>query len=111
MQWNVDLGQIEQVLINLIKNAHEACTDISNPDIRIDIRPDEYQRPVITVTDNGCGILPEVQDKIFVPFFTTKQGGSGIGLSICRQIIVAHKGSITIESELNRGTCVRIRIG
>ena len=111
MQWNVDQGQIEQVLINLIKNAHEACVDISNPDIQVNIRPDEYQRPIITVTDNGCGILPEVQDKIFVPFFTTKQGGSGIGLSICRQIIVAHKGSITIESEINQGTCVKVRIG
>jgi len=110
MQWNVDQGQIEQVLINLIKNAHEACVDIPNPDIQVNIHPDEYQRPVIIVTDNGCGILPEVQDKIFVPFFTTKQGGSGIGLSICRQIIVAHKGSIMIESEFNQGTCVKIRI-
>ena len=108
MQWNVDSGQIEQVLINLIKNAHEACADVSRPNIRVNIHPDEYQRPVITVTDNGCGILPEVQDKIFVPFFTTKQGGSGIGLSICRQIIVAHKGSITVESEFKQGTCVKI---
>ena len=108
MQWNVDQGQIEQVLINLIKNAHEACAEITNPNIQINISQDEYRRPIITVIDNGCGILPEVQDKIFVPFFTTKQGGSGIGLSICRQIIVAHNGSITVDSELNQGTCVRI---
>ena len=108
MYWNVDQGQIEQVLINLIKNANEACLDIPNPNIQVNIHLDEYQRPTIIVTDDGCGILPEVQDKIFVPFFTTKQGGSGIGLSICRQIIVAHNGSITVDSEPNRGTCVRI---
>lgn len=60
--------------------------------------------PVITVSDNGCGIVPEAMDKVFVPFFTTKQGGSGIGLSVCRQIMNRHGGSISVISEEEKGT-------
>jgi len=98
--------QIEQVLINLIKNAWEAYERNQSPEIKVHISKNEYQRPVIVVSDNGCGILPEVLDKIFVPFFTTKQGGSGIGLSICRQIMVSHGGNIKVESEPDKGTRV-----
>jgi nitrogen fixation/metabolism regulation signal transduction histidine kinase len=101
-----DRTQIEQVLINLIKNAHEACVGKQSPDIEVNISIREFQRPVITVSDNGCGILPDVLDKIFVPFFTTKTGGSGIGLSICRQILLLHGGNIMIESEPEKGTRV-----
>jgi nitrogen fixation/metabolism regulation signal transduction histidine kinase len=101
-----DRSQMEQVLINLIKNAREACHRSQSPEIKVHIFKNEYQRPVITVSDNGCGILADVQDKIFVPFFTTKTGGSGIGLSICRQILISHGGNITIESEPEKGTRV-----
>ena len=105
-----DRTQIEQVLINLIKNAWEACARNQSPEIKVHISRNEYRRPVIVVSDNGCGILPEVMDKIFVPFFTTKQGGSGIGLSICRQIIVSHGGNIKVESEPDKGTKVILSI-
>jgi len=101
-----DRTQIEQVLINLIKNAREATVRMQSPEIKVHIYKNEYQKPVIVVSDNGCGILPDVLDKIFVPFFTTKTGGSGIGLSICRQIMVSHGGNITVESEPNKGTRV-----
>ena len=101
-----DRTQIEQVLINLIKNAWEACSQMQTPDIKIRISKNEYQKPVIVVSDNGYGILPDVLDKIFVPFFTTKAGGSGIGLSICRQIMISHGGNITVESEPEKGTRV-----
>ena len=101
-----DRTQMEQVLINLIKNASEACSGKQSPEINVHISKNEYQRPVIVVSDNGCGILPDVLDKIFVPFYTTKTGGSGIGLSICRQILIAHGGNITIESEPDKGTRV-----
>jgi len=97
---------MEQVLINLIKNANDACCRNESPEINVRIYKNAYQNPVIVVSDNGCGILPEVQDKIFVPFFTTKTGGSGIGLSICRQIIVSHSGTINVESEPGKGTRV-----
>ena len=103
-----DRAQMEQVLINLLKNAWEACVRKQSPEINVSISKNEYQRPVIVVSDNGCGILPDVMDKIFVPFFTTKTGGSGIGLSICRQILVSHSGTITVESEPERGTRVML---
>jgi signal transduction histidine kinase len=97
---------MEQVLINLIKNAWEACARKQSPEVNVTISKNEYQRPFIVVSDNGCGILPEVLDKIFVPFFSTKTGGSGIGLSICRQILISHGGNITVESEPNKITRV-----
>ena len=59
----------------------------------------------LTVRDNGEGILPEVMDKIFVPFFTTKPSGSGIGLSLCKQIMNLHGGTITVSSEISKGSC------
>ena len=59
---------------------------------------------IISVIDNGSGIVPEVIDKVFVPFFTTKSKGSGIGLSLCRQIMNRHGGSISVISEEEKGT-------
>ncbi|MCD7849418.1 MAG: HAMP domain-containing histidine kinase [Parabacteroides sp.] len=99
----VDRSMIEQVLINLLKNAAEACKDCSFPEVRVNASRREGV-PVITVSDNGCGIVPEAMDKVFVPFFTTKQGGSGIGLSVCRQIMNRHGGSISVVSEEEKGT-------
>lgn len=98
-----DRGMIEQVLINLLKNAVEACTGSPSPEVRVEaFRRDGL--PVITISDNGSGIVPEALDKVFVPFFTTKPGGSGIGLSVCRQIMNRHGGNITVASEMEKGT-------
>ena len=95
----IDRSHIEQVLINLLKNAEEAVKDIEDKNISISARAEKPQHIItINVEDNGCGIMPEVLDRIFVPFFTTKPGGSGIGLSICRQIASLHGGSITVAS-------------
>lgn len=66
---------------------------------------------LITVSDNGDGILPEVQDKIFVPFFTTKPSGSGIGLSLCKQIMNRHGGNITVQSAVGKGSCFTLLFG
>jgi len=109
IQLFADRTQIEQVFINLIKNAWEACHDVPQPEIVVDVRKNEYQKPVITIYDNGHGIIPDAMDKIFVPFFTTKTGGSGIGLTICRQIMNLHHGSISVESEMDKGTKVVLR--
>ena len=109
IQLFADRAQMEQSLINLIKNAWEACCDSPLPYVNIDVYKNEYQKPVILISDNGCGIVPEALDKVFVPFFTTKTGGSGIGLSICRQIMNLHHGSISIESEVDKGTKVALR--
>lgn len=98
-----DRVMIEQVLINLLKNAVEASQERSYPKVWVEAFKREGVS-VITVSDNGYGILPEAVDKIFVPFFTTKQGGSGIGLSVCRQIMNRHGGSISVVSQEEIGT-------
>jgi signal transduction histidine kinase len=61
------------------------------------------------VADNGSGMTEEVLDKIFVPFFSTKKNGNGIGLSLCKQIMLVHKGSITVRSKENEGTAFYLR--
>ncbi|MEG2856359.1 sensor histidine kinase [Bacteroides sp.] len=101
----IDRAQIEQIVINLIKNAREACIRISHPEITVNLAKDAFGSIVLTVRDNGEGILPEVMDKIFVPFFTTKTTGSGIGLSLCKQLMNLHGGTITACSEKGKGSC------
>lgn len=101
----IDRTQIEQVLINLIKNAKEACSRKEHPRIEVKMLPALSWQCLITVSDNGEGILPEVQDKIFVPFFTTKPSGSGIGLSLCKQVMNRHGGNITVQSTVGKGSC------
>ncbi len=93
-----DEKQISQVLINLVKNAYQA--NINNPKTRIKVmsRLNIDGHPEIKVIDNGPGIPENLMDKIFVPFFTTKESGSGIGLSISRQIMQMHGGSLKIVS-------------
>lgn len=95
---------VEQVLINLIKNAMEALK--GTPGGRIEViaaRPREH-KTIVQVRDNGPGIEEEFRDQIFVPFFTTKAEGSGIGLSLSRQIMQMHRGSITMQTEIGEGT-------
>lgn len=101
--WNADRGQMEQVFLNLLKNAREACRNCPNPEIRVHACLKAKQIR-FTVSDNGEGILPEVRERIFVPFFTTKPNGSGIGLSLCRQIITLHDGCIQVHSEPDQGS-------
>ena len=107
----IDRSQMEQVLINLLKNAGEACMDQPNPEVVVET---DYQAENhifrLSVTDNGCGILPEVVDRIFIPFFTTKPTGSGIGLSLCKQIMTLHGGSIRVKSELGKGSCFTLKL-
>jgi two-component system nitrogen regulation sensor histidine kinase NtrY len=95
---------IEQVLINLIKNAIQALENKNEKTIHLKSYIDNKGRKLIQVTDNGEGIIPDVIEKIFIPFFTTKQNGSGIGLSLSRQIMRLHGGSITVFSEPDKGT-------
>jgi nitrogen fixation/metabolism regulation signal transduction histidine kinase len=93
-----DKKQIAQVLINLLKNSIEALKN--KPDGKITIRSElnTNGRALITITDNGPGINEELMDKIFIPFFTTKENGSGIGLSLSRQIMQMHGGSLKLIS-------------
>ena len=93
-----DEKQISQVLINLVKNAFQSNTGNKNAKVRITSEIGNTGHPEIWVIDNGAGILEENMDKIFVPFFTTKKNGTGIGLSISRQIMQMHGGSLKIIS-------------
>ena len=100
----VDEQMIEQVLINLIKNSVQGLKGRLDARIQIKGFYNKRGRPCIQVIDNGQGILDEVIDKIFIPFFTTKQNGSGIGLSLSRQILRLHGGTITAKSVPNEET-------
>ena len=97
-----DKSMIEQVLINLIKNAIQSFDE--QVERRILLSAYVTEKPVITVRDTGPGIEPEALEKIFIPFFSTKKTGSGIGLSLSRQIMRQHEGSITVKSTLREGT-------
>ena len=98
LELSADEQLIEQVLINLIKNAIQALDKTENPRIELNAFVDLNGKIIIQMIDNGQGILPEVLDKIFVPFFTTKPKGSGIGLSLSRQILRLHGGTLTAHS-------------
>jgi len=103
LQLEADKSLIEQVLINLVINAIDAIKDQSEPLIQLSgYRSDG--RMVLEVADNGAGIPPDILEKIFVPFFSTKQTGSGIGLSLSRQIMLLHKGNIQVRSTEGKGT-------
>ena len=97
---NADEKLIEQVLINLIKNASDALINTVNPQIKL-ITERQNEKLYIKVIDNGPGISSEVIENIFIPFFTTKEKGSGIGLSLSRQIMYLHGGNISVKSEPN----------
>lgn len=101
---SADKNMIDQVIINLIKNAMQAFEDQENKLIELKAGLNEKTRPVISVRDNGSGIDPEAMEKIFIPFFTTKKTGSGIGLSLSRQIMRQHQGTLTVKSSVGKGT-------
>jgi len=100
---DADTSLIEQVLINLVVNAVEAVKE--SPEPRITLLGTTYNgRALIKVGDNGTGMSPEVMENIFIPFFSTKKTGSGIGLSLCKQIMLLHKGNIQVQSIEGEGS-------
>jgi nitrogen fixation/metabolism regulation signal transduction histidine kinase len=99
-----DQSLMEQVLINLIVNAIEAVKEQEEPKIILSAEQTLNKKVVLKVADNGPGIPEEVLDKIFIPFFSTKKSGSGIGLSLCKQIVMLHRGTIQVQSIQNKGT-------
>jgi two-component system nitrogen regulation sensor histidine kinase NtrY len=104
-----DPDLVEQVLINLLRNAAQALNGRENGRIDLTAQLDRRGRVVIRVRDNGPGILADVQERIFIPFFTTKRDGSGIGLSLSRQIMRVHRGTISVQSKLNEETVFTLR--
>ena len=96
-----DRAQLEQVLINLIKNAYESGAT------KVEVSASDSE---IRVKDNGSGMSPDILEHAFIPFFTTKPTGTGIGLSLCRQIILKHGGTIRVESQEGCGTTFIIKL-
>ena len=99
MMITADPDLIDQVVINMILNAMDAVKGKEDGEISILATVNSHNRIVIDIKDNGSGIKPDIMDKIFMPFFTSKKEGSGIGLSLSRQIMHLHKGSITVKSK------------
>jgi signal transduction histidine kinase len=104
----IDNHLIEQVLINLILNAVDACKNKPNPHIRVIAEQTHNRNVVIKVYDNGSGIPAEIMESIFIPFFTSKTTGSGVGLSLCKQIMLLHKGKILVNSKEGQGTVISL---
>ncbi len=100
---HADDTQLQMVLINLIKNAMDALDQTDQPTISVK-GSFNGQQVIIEITDNGPGIDPDAQEKIFIPFFTTKKKGSGIGLSLSQQIIQMHGGQLKLSSIPEKGT-------
>lgn len=109
LQLNIDPSLIEQVLINLVVNAMDALKDTASPRIVLSAYISSNNKTVIKIADNGPGMSPELEEKIFIPFFSTKKNGSGIGLSLCKQIMMLHKGNIQVQTEPGKGTGVLLQ--
>ncbi|MGE5270439.1 MAG: sensor histidine kinase, partial [Thiohalocapsa sp.] len=119
----VDAVQIQQVVLNLVRNAVEAMEAVEQRELAIATRalpgknpgkdpskdPDKYMAEV-TIADTGPGIAPEIAERLFQPFVTTKQAGMGLGLSICREIVEAHHGHLTARPGTDGGTVFRLTV-
>lgn len=106
----VDKIQIQQVILNLMRNALEAMQDSPRRELRVSARPTDQELVEVSVFDTGSGIAPEVADKLFQPFMTTKAQGMGVGLSISRTIVEAHGGRLWAEPNPGGGTIFRLTL-
>ncbi|WP_422107612.1 sensor histidine kinase [Winogradskyella sp.] len=104
LELDIDTHLIEQVLINLLLNAVDACKHKDDAQIKVLASQNPNRDIIIKVYDNGSGIPQDILENIFVPFFTSKATGSGIGLSLCKQIMLLHKGRILVKSVEGEGT-------
>lgn len=109
LMMQADMSLMEQVFINLIVNALEAVKEKEHPKILLSADTTLDRKIILKVADNGQGMPEEVLDKIFIPFFSTKKSGSGIGLSLCKQIIMLHKGTIQVQSIEGKGTVFQMQ--
>ncbi len=103
LEIRADAELVEQVLINLCRNALDALEGRPEGTIRLSARLNRHGRAVIAVADDGPGVPAEIADRIFVPFFTTKPGGTGVGLALTRQVMLAHKGSVALGRSADGG--------
>jgi signal transduction histidine kinase len=100
---------LEQAVINLLKNAQDAVSESKSPEISLRAPLGDKGRIIIAVSDNGSGMDEDIRSNIFIPFFTTNRHGTGVGMSLVRQIIRLHRGQVGIRSEPGNGTEIRLR--
>lgn len=105
----IDQIQIQQVVLNLVRNSIDALRDVETPAITVATAPGPGEVEVV-VSDNGAGLSPEVRERLFEPFVSTKPDGIGIGLSICRTIVEAHGGRIAVAAGTGCGTAFRFSV-
>jgi signal transduction histidine kinase len=110
LEIQADKNMLEQAFINLVKNSVEALKDRKDGLIKVKGSLPERTQVLLEISDNGPGMSPEIQSQIFIPFFTTKQKGTGIGLSIVRKIINMHGGNIHVSSLEGKGSTFVIRL-
>ena len=106
----VDRIQIEQVVVNLVRNAIEAMDGGERKELTVAAAPGDRGVIEVSVTDTGPGIAPEIAERLFQPFVTTKRNGMGVGLSICRSIVEAHGGTLVAEANPTGGTIFRFTL-
>jgi len=104
-----DAELLDQALINLVRNAIEALRDAPAGHITLSAAHDRDGRVAIAVADNGPGIAPDQREKIFVPFFTTRRQGTGVGLTLVRQIAIAHGATVDVSTTPGGGATVTLR--
>lgn len=109
LELHADQELVEQALINLIKNSTQAVETKNDAQILLQAEIDRSSHLVIQVQDNGPGIPKEVLEKIFIPFYSTRNNGSGIGLSLCKQIMRMHGGTITVQSDADEKTTFTLK--
>ena len=108
LEIDVDIDMIEQLLINLLQNAEQALVDVTEPKVTMHASLNKRGHVVVEVGDNGPGIPDDIASKIFVPFFTTKREGSGVGLALTRQVMIAHGGKVKLEKSDTGGALFRL---
>jgi two-component system sensor kinase FixL len=106
----IDKIQIQQVILNLVRNSFEAMKSVERRELTISTLTDEAGSVVVSISDTGPGLTPEVQAQLFQPFTTTKQDGMGIGLSICRSIIESHDGLLWANANTEQGVTFAFRL-
>ena len=106
-----DPSLLEQVLINLVVNAIEAVKDKADAKIVLSADQATNRKTILKIADNGQGMPEELMDKIFIPFFSTRKHGSGIGLSLCKQIVMLHRGTMQVQSVEGQGTVFSLQFG